>query len=276
MIELKNCLDNLKKISPLTLAVTNQVTINACANGLLAVGASPVMSDDPQDAAALAELAAATVINIGTVSDYRLQVMLAAVAGARKAGRPVILDPVGVGATEVRRRAALDLIKAGPPDIIRGNFAEIKALAGLTSEQKGVDSNEEEKPEAMAEIAAELSGSLGTVVAITGATDVVAQGSRINLITGGSPWLTRLTGTGCLLSALAGAYAGANPDRLALSLTAALVHMSLAGERTEAAIKGETAGGRGPALGTFGVGLFDHLALIEGRDLAEYQGVRQL
>lgn len=266
MKELQNSLESLKKKAPLTLAITNQVTINECANSILAVGGSPVMSDEPRDAAALAALAAATVINIGTTSDYRREVMLAAIKGARDAGRPIVLDPVGVGATVTRRETALTLIGAHRPDIVRGNFAEIKALAGLATEQKGVDSTENGGPEMMAQVAQSLAAELKNIVAVTGAIDVVADGRDIFFIKGGTPLLTRLTGTGCALSAIVGAYAGANPEHLAHSLVAALVHMSLAGERARQEIEGDR-------LGSFRVKLFDHLALISPADLADYQGV---
>ena len=138
MQELEKFLSSVKAKSPLTLSITNQVTINECANGILAVGGSPVMSDDPDDAAELSTLAAATVINIGTTNKYKLAVMLAAAKGAKTAGHPIVLDPVGVGATKVRRETALRLIDHQRPDIVRGNFAEIKALAGLTIKHKVV------------------------------------------------------------------------------------------------------------------------------------------
>ena len=268
MLELTKCLDRVRAEAPLVLSITNQVTINECANGLLAIGASPVMSDDPADAETLGGLAAATVLNIGTINSLRLEVMLAAGRGARRAGRPVILDPVGVGATSVRRETARRIIAEIAPDIIRGNFSEIKALAGLTIKQKGVDSTEAEEVADVAAVAAELSAALKTVVAVTGAVDVTADGGIITLVEGGSPMLTKVTGTGCLLSAMVGAYAGANPDRPALAAQGALTHMALAGERAAR----DTGGGA--ALGSFRVKLFDHLALIAGADLATFSGVR--
>ena len=268
MLELKTCLDQVRAEGPLVLSITNQVTINECANGLLAIGASPVMSDDPADAESLAGLASATVLNIGTISPPRLAVMMAAGRGARQAGRPVVLDPVGVGATSVRRESARQVIAEIRPDIIRGNFSEIKALAGLTNRQKGVDSIENEDVPAVAAVARDLSLELKAVVAVTGSTDVVADGETVHLVGGGSPLLTRITGAGCLLSAMVGAYVGANCGRPAQATLGALSHMALAGERAA-----RETGGR-PALGTFRVRLFDHLALIGGDDLASFLKVR--
>ncbi len=269
-LNLKSLFDRLQAEAPLVLSITNQVTINECANGLLAIGASPVMSDDPADAEALAGLASATVLNIGTTNDIKLEVSLAAGRGAKKAGRPVVLDPVGVGATETRRRAAGRILDELKPEIVRGNFSEIKALAGLTFAQKGVDSSETEDARAAADIARALAGRLQCVVAVTGATDVVTDGRTTRLVVGGSPLMTKLTGTGCLLTALVGAYAAVSPDRPADGALAALVHLALAGERAARALPAPT------GLGSYRVRLFDELSLIGGEDLEKFSGVSQI
>lgn len=270
MTDLKICLSRVREQAPLTLSITNQVTINECANALLAIGASPVMSGDPDDAEALGALAAGTVLNIGTINDRMLKLALAAGRGARRAGRPVVLDPVGAGATEVRQRAAARIIEEIQPDVIKGNFSEIRALASLTGGgQKGVDSIAAKEAEAAA-AALSLARSLGVLVAVTGPNDVLTDGRTVLSVAGGSLLLTRITGAGCLLSALAGAYVAANPgDRLAAVL-AALVHLALAGERAEAGL------GQAGALGSFRVGLFDQLALVSGQDLADFRGVSRI
>lgn len=270
MTDLKTCLDRVREQAPLTLSITNQVTINECANALLAIGASPVMSGDPVDAEALGALAAGTVLNIGTINDRMLELALAAGRGARRAGRPVVLDPVGVGATEVRRRAAARIIEEIRPDVIKGNFSEIIALAGLTDGgQKGVDSIAAGKIEAVA-AALSLARSLGALVAVTGPSDVLTDGQATLLVTGGSILLTRITGAGCLLSALVGAYAAANPENRLSAVLAALVHLALAGERAEAGLV------QAGALGSFRVALFDQLALVSGQDLSDFKGVSRV
>ena len=271
MDDLEKILARVKAESPLTLAITNQVTIGDCANALLAIGAAPVMSDDPDDARDLAALASATVLNIGTVGPAQLEVLLAAGRGARAAGRPVVLDPVGAGATATRRTAAESLLREVRPDIIRGNLSEIKALAGLEGVQRGVDSTAGDDLSAVAALAGELAGRLSAVVAVTGATDVVATTGRTTtgrttagrtwFIGGGSPLLTRLTGTGCLLSAMVGAYAGAAGGDLALATAGALAHLALAGQRAAENL------GQAPLLGTFKIRLFDNLALVSPEDL---------
>ena len=267
-LNLDQCLERVRRDNPLTLSITNQVTISECANGLLAIGASPVMSDDSDDAEALAGLAAATVLNIGTVGERQFQVMLAAGRGARKGMHPIVFDPVGVGATLARRKYSSQLISQLSPDIIRGNFSEIRALAGLTFEQKGVDSADAENTANVAAIAEALSNQLRCVVAVTGATDVVTGDGRTFFIDGGSPLLTKVTGTGCLLSALVGAYAGANQDDLVAGTAAAMAHMAVAGGRAAGELNHQN------CLGSFRVGLFDHLARITGADLSRAAEVR--
>jgi hydroxyethylthiazole kinase len=259
MNELKDILARVKAESPLTLSITNQVTIGDCANALLAIGAAPVMSGDPDDARDLAALASATVLNIGTVGTAQLEILLAAGQGARASGRPVVLDPVGAGATAVRRAAAEKLMREA--DIIRGNWSEIQALAGWGGIQRGVDSAAGDDLSAVAALAEELAGRLGVVVAVTGATDVVAGRGQMWFIGGGSPLLTRLTGTGCLLSAMVGAYAGAAGGDLALAAAGALTHLALAGQRAAESL------GQAPLLGTFKTRLFDSLALVSPEDL---------
>lgn len=268
--ELKNCLVRVQELSPLVLSITNQVTINECANALLAIGASPVMSDDPADAEALAALAAATVINIGTINDWKLELALAAGRGARRAGRPVVLDPVGAGATPVRRRAAARVIEEIRPDVIKGNFAEIKALAGQAEGQKGVDSVETGDLEARAATALNLARDLGCLVAVTGAADVLTDGQAVFSIKGGSRLLTRITGAGCLLSAMVGAYVAANPEERLSAVLAALIHLALAGEQAEAGLA------RAETPGSFRVALFDQLALVGGEDIMSFKGVSRV
>ncbi|MDR2945217.1 MAG: hydroxyethylthiazole kinase, partial [Candidatus Adiutrix sp.] len=168
--------EKVQRDNPLTLSVTNQVTIGDCANGLLAIGASPVMSDDAADAEALAALAAATVLNIGTVNAAQFQVMLAAGRGARNSRRPIVFDPVGAGATPTRREYSSRVITELKPEIIRGNFSEIMALSDMAGEQKGVDSAQAGDAARVATVAGALAERLGCVVAVTGATDVVAGG----------------------------------------------------------------------------------------------------
>jgi hydroxyethylthiazole kinase len=247
-------LARVRVASPLVLCLTNIVTVTDCANALLAVGASPVMSDDPSDAAALAAMASALVINIGTISDHQEAVMAAAWSRARADGVPIVLDPVGAGATP-RRLAAANRFLEGAA-IVRGNASEILALHGAGGSQKGVDSSAAEGLQALEAAALDLAKTRGVVVAVTGETDIVAgPDGRSERIEGGHVLLTRLTGTGCLLSAVTGATLGAAKDDPFEAAAAALRLVAGAGERAAAAL--DRVGGH---LGAYKTLLFDGLA----------------
>ncbi len=258
----------LKENSPLVLAITNQVTINECANAVLALGASPVMSGDPADAQSLALLANATVLNLGTINETQFKIMRGAAAGAQANGRPIVFDPVGAGATPTRQHYAGLILAKMAPQIIRGNYAEIGALAGDDIGQKGVDSASGPVLQSAA-LARKLAQKTKAVVAITGAIDVVSDGEQSYAIKGGDPLMARVTGTGCLLTAMIGAYVGANPDEQLGATIAALAHLALAGERAVVNLDGS-------ALGTFRLRLFDHLATISPEDLAAFQGIEKI
>jgi hydroxyethylthiazole kinase len=258
----------VKELSPLVLCLTNYVTVTDCANAALAIGASPVMSDDPSDAAALAELASALVVNVGTISDRQAAVMAAAHARARSKGIPIILDPVGAGATPRRLLASRKFMEGAA--VIRGNASEILALRGGDLSQKGVDSSSAEELGVLEEAAAWLAKEAKAVVAVTGETDIVSDGQKTLRVKGGHVWLTALTGSGCLLSVMVGAYAGASQDAPFEAAAAALTHLKRAGERAAAAlpVPGVLGSVTAGALGSYKALLFDSIAAITPEDLA--------
>jgi hydroxyethylthiazole kinase len=217
------------------------------------------MSEDPEDAAVLASLASSLVINIGTINDRSQATMEAAAKVASKKGLPVILDPVGAGASP--RRLAAARLFMGPATVIRGNASEILALAGHKGTQKGVDSSSKEGEEFLTEIAVKLSNDQNAVVAISGKVDLIADGKKVSRVDGGTPLLTKLTGTGCVLSSLTGAYVGCWPQEQHKAATAAHIHLAKAGEKAQERLD------RPMALGSFKAALFDELAHLEGSDL---------
>jgi hydroxyethylthiazole kinase len=258
-LDYQRFLKSVKESSPLVLCLTNSVTITDCANAALAIGASPVMSEDPSDAGALAEFASAIVINIGTINSHQEAVMAAAHAKAKARGIPVILDPVGAGATPRRLEASKRFLEGAA--IVRGNASEILALKGAVGGQKGVDSSADLTLDALEEAAKALAKEAGAVVAVTGKTDIATDGKDSFRVEGGHVWLTALTGTGCLLSVVTGAYAGASPDRPLEAAASALRHVARAGELAAAELKVPG------ALGSYKTLLFDHLATIKPEDL---------
>ena len=241
----------VKKTRPLVHQITNYVTVNDCANITLALGGSPVMADDLDEAADMASLAQALVINIGTLNARTLASMLAAGKKARDRGIPVILDPVGIGATKLRTSAVKIIIEEVHPTVIRGNMSEIKCLAGLDVAIKGVDSMADERQGDR--VAGTLAQQLKCIIAITGKQDVVSDGTRVALIDNGHKLLSNVTGTGCMATALIGTYCGAIQDSY-VGTVAGIVTMGLAGEIAEHALAA------GDGIGMFRVRLFDAIS----------------
>lgn len=227
----------MREQRPLVHNITNYVVMNNTANALLALGASPAMvhaSDEVEDFAAISS---ALVVNIGTLSSEWVASMKLAVTTANDKRVPWILDPVGVGATRFRTRVAADLAKLGPA-VVRGNASEILALAGAASEgPKGVDSTA--RAEDAEGSAKNLARALDTVVAISGATDIITDGERTVKLSDGHPMMPLVTGMGCTATALIGAFLSVEADPL-LAAAYGLAALGVAGKRA-----GEAAAGPG-------------------------------
>ena len=233
---------------PLVHHVTNYVTATDCANIALAAGASPVMAGDMAEAEEMASIASALVINIGTLTVQSVEAMIAAGKRAVELGIPVVFDPVGAGATRLRTRAAERIIREVRPSVIRGNMSEIKILAGLDVNIRGVDSAADESDSAA--VARDLAQKLDCVIAITGKRDIVAQGNDICRIDNGHVLLSAVTGTGCMSTTLAGCCCGALKDSF-VGTVAGIAFMGIAGEIAQQSLKA------GEGIGTFRVRLFD-------------------
>ena len=227
--------ENVRRKAPLIHCITNYVTVNDCANMLLACGASPVMADDCEEAAEIAGICQGLVVNIGTLNTRIIPAMTAAGRRANELGHPVVLDPVGAGASRLRTETALLLMEEIRFAVIRGNMSEIRSLAGAGAATRGVDVNladrvtEENLAKAVA-FAMEFAQTSGAVAVITGAVDIVADKDKAYCIRNGHPVMSAVTGTGCQLSALTGAFAAANPDLPLESAAAAVCAMGLCGE----------------------------------------------
>lgn len=232
---MKHCLEALRAKAPLIHNITNYVTVNDCANMVLACGASPIMADDPDEAAEITALCGGLNINIGTLNSRTIPAMLLAGKQANALGHPVVLDPVGAGASRLRTETAMQLLQEIHFSVIRGNISEIKTLAGTRAATQGVDANlsdritDETLPQAIA-FAKAFSEKTGAVIAITGAIDLVCSKETAYIIRNGHPMMASVTGTGCQLSALTAAYITANPDSILKATAAAVCAMGLAGE----------------------------------------------
>ena len=228
-------LRNVKDKAPLVHNITNYVTVNDCANIILACGGSPVMADNEFEVEDITSISNSLVINIGTISDTIVSAMIKAGQKANELRRPVILDPVGVGASKLRTESVDQLLEKVKFSVIRGNISEIKAIYAGSGFTNGVDAAEQDKVTAenldeVIQFAQQLSAKTEAIIVITGAIDIVVDDQQAFVIRNGHEMMSRMTGSGCMLSALIGAFCGANPDHLLESTTAAVCAMGLCGE----------------------------------------------
>ena len=235
MIDFETILGNVRTKAPLVHNITNYVTVNDCANILLACGGSPIMSDDEGDVEDITAICAGLNINIGTLNKNTIPSMFLAGKKASELGHITLLDPVGAGASRLRTETAAKLIDEIRFSVIRGNISEIKALAQGANSTKGVDADAADQVNAgnldrVIAFAKAFADRTGAVIAITGATDLITDGRQVCLITNGHPMMSRITGTGCMLSAMTTAFAAANPGSVFEAVCAAVISMGLCGE----------------------------------------------
>jgi len=248
-------IEKIRRTSPLVHNITNYVVMNTTANALLALGASPVMAHAEEEVREMAALAGSLVINLGTLSRAWVRSAFLAAEAARVKGIPVVVDPVGAGATSYRTGTFRDLIRACPPAIIRGNGSEILALSGNSGVTKGVDSTE--SSHRALDAASGLNREFGSVVCVSGETDYIVQGIRIIRVRNGHPLMPRVTGLGCTASALCGAFAAVENDRA----RAAAEAMAVLG------MAGEMAAEDAPGPGSLQYRIIDALFLIGEKDV---------
>jgi hydroxyethylthiazole kinase len=221
-------LTKLRETRPLVHNITNFVVMNFTANILLAAGASPVMAHAENEVEEMVGFARALVLNIGTLTDDWVDAMVKAGQKATSLGVPIILDPVGAGATALRTTAAKRILAETSVSLVRGNASEILALAGAQANTKGVDAAD--SVEQATEQAIRLAAELKVPVAITGPQDLITDGSRVIRVNNGHPLMSCITGTGCGATAIIGAFSGVDPDPVSAAATA-LSYYGLAGER---------------------------------------------
>jgi hydroxyethylthiazole kinase len=251
-------LRDLRERKPLIHQITNYVVMNETANATLAIGALPVMAHAVEEVEEMASVAGALVLNIGTLSQHWIDAMLLAGKAANAAGVPVVLDPVGVGATTLRTETAQRILHEVSVAIVRGNLAEVAALAGLPAEIRGVEAIGAERGGAT--VASSAATSLGVVAAVTGAVDHVSDGARTVAVANGDPLLATITGSGCMATALTGCFSAVRPEAPVDAGAFALAAMGVAAE--DAA---RSAGGPG----TFHARLYDTLYALTPASLNE-------
>jgi hydroxyethylthiazole kinase len=252
MISPGNTLAVLRERKPLVHQITNYVVMNETANATLALGALPVMAHAREEVEEMVGLAGALVLNIGTLSEHWVDAMVAAGGAANARGIPVVLDPVGAGATRYRTDTARRILSVVDVTVLRGNAGEVATLVGLEAEVRGVESIAA-GVDAPA-LAREAARRLGVVASVTGAVDHVSDGERVLTVANGDPLLASVTGTGCMSSALTGCFLAAKPGEPLEAAAEALAAFGVAGEDA-------AAGAKGP--GSFHVNLYDALANLD-------------
>lgn len=231
----KEMLEAVRSKSPLIHNITNYVTVNDVANMLIACGAAPIMADDVGEVEEITRICGGLNLNIGTLNQRTIAAMFAAGKIANQLQHPVLLDPVGVGASSLRSKTALDLLSEIQFTVLRGNSSEIKTLALGVGNTRGVDANasdalNEATLQNMVDLAKQLSARIGAIVVITGPIDVVANDKKTFCVRNGHAMMSQITGSGCQLSALITAYITANPDHRIEATAAAVSAMGLCGE----------------------------------------------
>lgn len=249
-------IQSIRAKAPLVLNITNYVVMNSTANALLALGASPIMAHALDEMEEMTGIVGALVINIGTLSPPWIDSMLMAGRAARRKNIPIVLDPVGSGATQFRTATALKLIEEIGPTIVRGNASEIRSLVRSDTVTKGVDS--QHTSDEVAQDARALSRDTGCVVVVSGAVDLIVAGDKVARVSNGHSMMTRVTGLGCTASALTGAFAAVSHSPFEAAVGAMAV-MGIAGEMA-------VEESRGP--GSLQMNFLDALYRLQASDIA--------
>lgn len=249
-------LEEIRKRKPLLHHITNFVVMNETANITLCLGALPVMAHAQEEVEEMVQVAGSLVLNIGTLTPYWVKSMLLAGKKANKLGIPVILDPVGAGATTLRTNSAGELLEEVEVAVIRGNAAEVSILAGHQAEIKGVESLA--GVEEIERVAKEFASKQQTVVAITGKEDIVSDGGRVAIVKNGHPMLSTITGTGCMATTAIGGFCAVDKDYFQATI-GGLVAFGLAGEKAAQVGQGKP--------GTFHTALYDSLTQLTGDEI---------
>lgn len=265
--EIISRLQEVRYKKPLVHHITNYVTVTDCANITLALGGSPVMADDIGEVEEMVSFASALILNIGTLNSRTIDSMFAAGKAATARGIPVVLDPVGVGATKLRTETTAGIIREVRPNVIRGNMSEIKLIAGDNVAIKGVDSVADEANAQV--IAEELAQKLSCIIAITGKRDVVSNGAQTCIIDNGHEMLSKVTGTGCMTTSLVGTFCGAGQDWFSAT-AAGIMAMGIAGELAQQSLQADE------GIGTFKTRLFDNIYNLTAETLRNSGKIQQL
>ncbi len=253
--QLNEIREAVRERSPLVHCITNPVSIHSCADAILAIGGRPVMAEHPEEAAEITETAQALLLNLGNITDVRMESMRYSAEAAGRRQLPVVLDLVGIACSGLRRAYAGRLLREGTPTVIKGNYSEIYAFGQETYQSAGVDADGTLRTEELIEAVTALAEKYRCIVLASGAVDIVGDGKRCCLVHNGHPQLSRITGTGCMLGALTACFLTAEPG-IAAAVTACAV-MGICGELS-ATERGN---------GSFYTNLMDYLSVLPPEEL---------
>ena len=254
----------VRERSSLIHCITNPISINQCANAILAVGGRPIMAEHPREVSEITATAGALMLNLGNITDVRMEAMRLSARTAAEHGTPILLDAVGAACSKLRRDYACGLMEAVTPAVIKGNYSEINALYQESYRASGVDADAALDAQTVERAAAALARTCHTVVLASGKVDIVTDGTRLIRVRNGTPQLSCVTGTGCMLGALTAAYLSA-----ASGLDAAVTACAVLGVCGQLA---ETERGSG----SFMVGLLDALSTLQDAELERYMDLEEI
>ena len=257
MMKLHKIRQAVREKQPLIHCITNPISIHQCANGILAVGARPMMAEHPEEVGQITETAGALVLNLGNITDVRMRSMKIALRVAAQKGIPVVLDAVGVACSRLRRDYAAELLHIGVPAVIKGNYSEVYALLKAAYHSSGVDADGAVDAQTVMAAAGELAQKYQTTILASGKVDIITDGRRTVQVKNGTPQLSTVTGTGCLLGALCGAYLPVCPAMDAAAAACAV--LGVCGQLAET--------DRGS--GSFLVNLMDALSTLQDAQLEQ-------
>lgn len=261
---IRNIQNTVRDQQPLIHCITNPISINQCANAILAVGARPMMAEHPKEAAEITRTARALMLNLGNITDVRMGSMLISAETALEQGIPFLLDAVGIACSTLRREYVRELLNTAVPAVIKGNYSEIQALYRDSYRSSGVDADPGLDIPALDHAAVALARSLETIILASGKVDIVTDGTRLYHIHNGTPRLSQITGTGCLQGALCAAYLSAMPGLDAVITGCAV--LGICGELAQT--------DRG--TGTFLCNLMDRLSTLTDAEIEEHLDLEEI
>jgi len=264
MNKLHEIREAVRKQRPLIHCITNPISINQCANAILAAGASPIMAEHPAEVREITETSNALMLNLGNITDVRMQSMKTAFLTAKEQNIPVILDAVGIACSKLRRDYIAKLLSIGIPTVIKGNYSEIYALYHTAYHSSGVDADKSINEHSICNAAVQLARKYHTSILASGKIDIITDGSKLVRVKNGTPQLSTITGTGCMLGALCGAYLSVCADVNA-AVTACVV-LGVCGQIAETE-KGS---------GSFMVSLIDALSTLTDAKLEYYKDTEEI